>query len=252
MPVIPTFPGVYIEEVPSTVRTITGVATSVTGFIGRARRGPTDEVRLIHSFADYERTFGGLWAESSVSYAVLQYFQNGGRDALIVRVHNGAAASTLTFPAEGGGPNIVLAAAYPGSWGAGLRGRVDYSTRATRSGEAANSLFNLAVSDILTGQIETHRNLSIESGHPSFITTVLAEESGLDVAALQQALEDGRSEVMLTETAEEARRLGITSTPTFLFEGRYVAVGAQPTEELLRALNTLSEPSSERDRPTAG
>ena len=40
MPVTPTYPGVYIEEIPSGVRTITGVATSITAFIGRARRGP--------------------------------------------------------------------------------------------------------------------------------------------------------------------------------------------------------------------
>ena len=39
MPITPTYPGVYIEEVPSGVRTITGVATSITAFIGRALRG---------------------------------------------------------------------------------------------------------------------------------------------------------------------------------------------------------------------
>jgi phage tail sheath protein FI len=43
MPVTPTYPGVYIEEVPSEVRTITGVATSITAFIGRALRGPVNE-----------------------------------------------------------------------------------------------------------------------------------------------------------------------------------------------------------------
>ena len=43
MPVQPTYPGVYIEELPSGVRTITGVATSITGFVGKALRGPTDQ-----------------------------------------------------------------------------------------------------------------------------------------------------------------------------------------------------------------
>lgn len=42
MPVTLSYPGVYIEEVPSGVRTITGVATSITAFIGRALRGPVD------------------------------------------------------------------------------------------------------------------------------------------------------------------------------------------------------------------
>ena len=43
MPVTPTYPGVYIEEVPSGVRPITGVATSITAFVGFARRGPVNE-----------------------------------------------------------------------------------------------------------------------------------------------------------------------------------------------------------------
>ena len=92
MPIAPTYPGVYIEEVPSDVRTITGVATSITAFIGRALSGPVDEPVFIQSFAEYARRFGGLWSESMMSYAVQHYFTNGGRDALIVRVDNGVAA----------------------------------------------------------------------------------------------------------------------------------------------------------------
>ena len=45
MPTTPTYPGVYIEEIPSGVRTIMGVATSITAFIGRALRGPVDETQ---------------------------------------------------------------------------------------------------------------------------------------------------------------------------------------------------------------
>jgi uncharacterized protein len=67
MPVTPTYPGVYIEEVPSGVRTITGVATSITAFIGRALRGPVDEPVTIFSFGDFERQFGGLWVDSTMS-----------------------------------------------------------------------------------------------------------------------------------------------------------------------------------------
>ena len=54
--------------------------------MGRAKRGPTNEPVKITSLADYERKFGGLAADSSMSYAVAQYFQNGGSVALIVRV----------------------------------------------------------------------------------------------------------------------------------------------------------------------
>src|SRR5947208_963482 len=78
MPVAPTYPGVYIEEIPSGVRTITGVATSIAAFVGRARRGPVNEAIVINSFGDYERMFGGLWIDSTMSYAVDDFFKNGG------------------------------------------------------------------------------------------------------------------------------------------------------------------------------
>ena len=78
MPVQPSYPGVYIEELPSGVRTITGVATSITGLIGKALRGPTDEPVTITSFADYERIFGGLHRDMTLSYAVRDFFLNGG------------------------------------------------------------------------------------------------------------------------------------------------------------------------------
>jgi len=73
MPVAPTYPGVYIEEIPSGVRTITGVATSITAFIGRALSGPTDEPVTLNSYADFERIFGGLWVDSTLGYAVRDF-----------------------------------------------------------------------------------------------------------------------------------------------------------------------------------
>ena len=86
MPSALTYPGVYVEEIPSGVRTITGVATSITAFIGRARRGPTDTAVTINSYADFERIFGGLWNDSSLSFAVRDFYLNGGSQAIIVRL----------------------------------------------------------------------------------------------------------------------------------------------------------------------
>src|SRR6266851_1512390 len=100
MPIQPTYPGVYIEEIPSGVHTITGVATSITAFIGRARKGPTDAAITITSNADYERIFGGLSRNSTISYAVRQFFQNGGNQGIVVRVATrtgGSAALTATI-----------------------------------------------------------------------------------------------------------------------------------------------------------
>ena len=75
-----------IKKTSSDIRTITGVSTSVTAFIGRARKGPIDKPILIHSFSEFERIYGGIWKESYLGYVVDQYFNNGGRNALIIRV----------------------------------------------------------------------------------------------------------------------------------------------------------------------
>jgi len=78
MPVSVSYPGVYIEEVPSGVRTIAGVATSITAFVGKAVRGPTSDPGVITSFSDFERLFGGLHRDFTLGYAVRDFFINGG------------------------------------------------------------------------------------------------------------------------------------------------------------------------------
>ncbi len=94
MPVQKTYPGVYIEEVPSGVRTITGVATSITAFVGTALRGDLDKPVTITSFADFERLFGGLWVKSPMSYAIKDFYRNGGSKAVIVRIARNARKAT--------------------------------------------------------------------------------------------------------------------------------------------------------------
>src|SRR5882762_2659358 len=104
MPVVPTYPGVYIEEIPSGVHTITGVATSIAAFIGYTEQGPVDTPKHIFSFADFERNFGGLTLDSALSYAVNQFFENGGSEAYVVRVASGAANAGLVLTASDGTP----------------------------------------------------------------------------------------------------------------------------------------------------
>jgi len=111
MSLTPTYPGVYIVELPNPVRTIVGVRTSVTAFIGRTKRGPIKKPILVQSFDDFVRTFGGLWKYSKLSYALYQYYLNGGKEALIIRVDNGGKKSMFQ---QG---NIKLEAASPGIWG---------------------------------------------------------------------------------------------------------------------------------------
>ncbi len=174
MPATLSYPGVYIEEAPSAVRTITGVATSITAFVGRALRGAVDRPVRVQSFAEYERRFGGLWRESTMSYAVQQFFANGGTDALICRVHNGGTAASLTLAV-----NFNLVAASPGDWGEALRVRVDHITRPALPTDPPNSLFNLSVRDTATGVTERFLNLSTDPNNARYVTTVLGQESNL-------------------------------------------------------------------------
>ena len=98
-----TYPGVYIEELPSGVHTITGVATSIAAFVGWADQGPTDQAVLVESWFDFQNLFGGLDLRSLLGYSVNQFFGNGGNQAYIVRVVQSTAitSSSGTAPTTG-------------------------------------------------------------------------------------------------------------------------------------------------------
>jgi len=177
-----TYPGVYVQEVPSGVHTIAGVSTSVTAFVGRAACGPVNQPLAINSYADFERNFGGLWSESRLGYEVRDFYLNGGRQAIIVRLYHGftptpPANATASMSANG----VSLQAASPGSWGNGLRFRVDTNVAA---GMAANyglqegDLFNLSVMDTQGGTLEIFRNVSVKPGSQQ-VDNTLANGSAL-------------------------------------------------------------------------
>jgi Phage tail sheath protein FI len=167
MPITPTYPGVYIEEIPSGVRTITGVATSITAFIGRAWRGPVNDPITINSYGDYERIFGGLWVESSMSYAVRDFYLNGGSQAIIVRLDREATEATITM-------SLPLVAANVGSWGNNLSVEVDYDTKDPTN----DRLFNLTVSEA-GGSTEKFLNVYTDPNNPRYIPRVLEQSSAL-------------------------------------------------------------------------
>jgi phage tail sheath protein FI len=98
VPVTPTYPGVYIEKISSGIHTITGVSTSVAAFVGPAKKGPIDKAVHIFNFDDFERCFGGLFEYSEMSYALHQFFSNGGNDAWVVRVAKNTDAATFVPP----------------------------------------------------------------------------------------------------------------------------------------------------------
>lgn len=91
MPVNPTYPGLYIEEVASNAKTITAAPTSVAVFVGYTHPFKTTDFNKavqIFSFTEYERFFGGLYVsgvvDNNTAYAVNQFFLNGGSVAWVV------------------------------------------------------------------------------------------------------------------------------------------------------------------------
>lgn len=189
MPSQLTYPGVYIEEVASGVRTIVGVSTSVTAFVGRAPRGPVDRPIVVTSFGEFERVFGGLWRLSRLGFSVRDFFLNGGSIAVIVRVVNDAASdaddpasSSVELGLDAGADLLTLEAVDVGLWGDGLRVRIDHDTRPhdPAFGDEPDTLFNLTVRDGATGVIETHRNVVLTpADHPRLLARVLDNESDL-------------------------------------------------------------------------
>ncbi len=180
-----SYPGVYIEEIPSGVRTITGVATSITAFIGRSLRGPVDEPTIINNFSDFGRSFGGLWSESMLSYAVRDFYLNGGNQAIIVRIYKDddtlspppAPTATITL-ATGGSPpeNLILEASSNGSWGQNLMALVNHNTKDAGDPD----LFNLTVfENVDGGGIEKFLNVSVNPDDPRYVPRVLEQGSSL-------------------------------------------------------------------------
>src|SRR5437588_744653 len=139
MPITPTDPGVYVEELPSGVRTITGVATSSAAFIGFFKQGRMNKAVQLLNIGDFERELGGLDSRSEAGYAIGQFFLNGGTQAWAVRTASGAVkaaaviiqdgidgSTALTVEAGRLDPDAFPDAVNPGDWGNRLRVNIDY------------------------------------------------------------------------------------------------------------------------------
>jgi uncharacterized protein len=188
MPVSVSYPGVYIQEVGSGVRTVSGVATSIAAFVGRAARGPVDQPVTCFSFGEFNRRFGGLWANSPTSYAVDDFYANGGGQAEIVRLFKPLAVDDDGIAQLNIGA-LALRARSPGAWGNALQGSVTHPSQSDPLGAAAaaekfglevDDLFDLRVEDMATGAVEVYRNLTVVSdGGARRFDRVLAAESNL-------------------------------------------------------------------------
>lgn len=156
-------------------RAIERVPTGMAAFVGRTLKGPVHQPVAVGSFAEFQQTFGGLWQPSTLSYAIEQFFENGGRRALVVRVVNSAHPPTITLPGVAG-VALRLVALNPGSREY-LRASVDYDGLA----EAESDRFNLviqrvrsAASELIEDQ-EIFRRVSVLPDSGRYIVDVLLE-----------------------------------------------------------------------------
>jgi phage tail sheath protein FI len=161
MPVSRTNPGVYVEEVTGGVHPIAGVPTCITAFIGRTVLGPVNAATNIASYSDFERDFGGLDIECPMSYAVSDFFQNDGTQAVVVRLYQPDPIKPAKAVIKLNGLN--LEAASEGCWGNHLRVRVDnkVSTEtAAALGLTISDLFNLTIYDTRRKIMESFLDVS--------------------------------------------------------------------------------------------
>jgi phage tail sheath protein FI len=187
MPVTPTYPGLYLEELPSLARTITAAPTSITVFVGYSNPYKTRNFNTavqIFSFSDYEREFGGLFTsgvfDPNLGHAVNQFFLNGGSVAYVVGLpaayldNTGtvigtrpAAAPTVTIG------TIVFTGREPTDL-TEMRITIDnVQAAAANAGDITITYGNV---------IESYRGVSLDSGpannpNPRFIETVLGTQA---------------------------------------------------------------------------
>jgi uncharacterized protein len=171
--VTPSNLGIQVEEERGPDQTITRLGTARTAFVGRTLRGPVNRAIFITSYTQFQHVFGGLWQPSPLGYAVEQFFDHGGREALIVRVVNGARSATLSLRA--GAAELRLQAVRPGTREF-LRASVDYDNIAEHDGAE----FNLTVQRVRvqgTAQVEDQeifRKLSLLPNADGYMPRALA------------------------------------------------------------------------------
>lgn len=202
MPIQPTYPGVYIQEVSSGVRTITGVSTSIGAFIGRTQKGPINKPVRCLSYSDFLRELGGGHPLSELGASVKQFFDNGGTDCYVVRIAHNSKKADITLNNLAGTPVLLVTAKNEGSWGNNLRLTVDYNT------VNPEESFNLRVTQEEGGAIvknESFLNLSMDPLSPRNVVNFVTQGSRLVDVELDPAF-NPLTTTVVPEGYSEGRR----------------------------------------------
>ena len=173
-------PGVYIQEIPSGLRPIEGVSTSNAAFIGKSQMGPLNQAKLVTNPQEFENAYGGYLSDSSLAFAVHQFFNNGGKKAYIVRVAGtGAVAADISIKDRKGAKTLTIEAANEGAWGNKLDvvitdGQLDPGNEFTIQVYKDRSDLVPPLSPLL---LETHKNLSMNPAAKNYVENVVNANS---------------------------------------------------------------------------
>ncbi len=302
MPALKTYPGVYIEEVPSGVRTIAGVSTSVAAFIGTFSKGPINHgdpsspinsnyALQIFNPGDFEREFGGLRADSEATYAVTQFFLNGGTEAWVVRV----ASADDPSPVDGDPADVIVPLPPPpededpppalvtpasvimrasddsdsllafagrrirdlsvhdvGDWGNKLRIEIDYNTT------NPDIEFNMIVSEFKdeTGgdvlQQEIYRNVTMEATDRNYVVEVVNEASRLiQLVHMDENINRPAASGSLGSSANAALGIDDNGNPLTDGDDNPIVDGEGNPEPLINVDNTFTIDLSDGTSATA-
>ena len=184
-----SYPGVYIQEIPSGFRAISGVATSIAAFVGMAKRGPLNLPTRVLGLKDYERIFSADTSQGEMTEQVRQFFINGGEQAFIVRIAQDAQPATVTLRNADGTVVMTLASRDAGLDANQIRARVDYNT------SSPERTFNLTLfretfdanGAPIVSVLETHAGLGMDPDGPRFAQTVVSQQSQLATAEVDAA-----------------------------------------------------------------
>lgn len=183
-----------MEEIETGLRPMEGVSTSTAGFIGMAEKGKVSGTpEFVSSFADFTRKFGGYLSESAygeyryLSYAVEQFFANGGTRCYVMRTV--ASDATIAQITSNG---IHISAKNPGKWGNEIKINIASATKGkTNVLEAADEgaggkLYTVANGDIFAvgdlvaiknnGRVVGYNHISMVQGNSIMLATPVKDD----------------------------------------------------------------------------
>ncbi len=198
-----SYPGVYVEEVPSGVRPIAAASTSTPAFVGLAEMGPDDAAKRITNWTEFQRHYGTFINDGYLAESVFQFFNNGGQQCYIVRVtRSDAAKADVTVQNRAETPvdnGLKFSAKNKGAWGNYLYlqiedGSIDPGNEFKLSIRRQKEVDVVPEDFLNIPTLEVHDNLSMDHEGSNYVEDVLSRDSNfidVEVLATNDSLQHG-------------------------------------------------------------